>query len=202
MEGWKELRERSEYRHGFSHVGPQPHPTAASSFHTAVFQGLEAICERLFWELWEDTLLFKQRTKQTNLRKVREGISECPDFSQLAFPFPALCILSPHGHTFFLISVSQGPFLSLLKETLSSFSGHWATSRSNTCNSLSKGAGLNGRGSVWKLQPVWKCRDRCKGPGVGGGGHKRQGETPHSIVGILEDGWGTGLIQGWSGKLV
>jgi hypothetical protein len=27
---------------------------------------------------------------------------------------------------------------------------------------------------------------------VGGGGHKRQGETPHSIVGILEDVWGQG----------
>lgn len=130
-------------------------------------------------------LAFNRRTKQTNSRKVKEGIPACPDVSRLAFPFPtSLCIPSRQGHTFFLISFSQGPFLSLSKETHSSVSGHWATSKS-TCNSLSKG--LNGRDRSerdWHQsqvggQDVWTLvktrRDQCKRPGVlSGGGHKRQ----------------------------
>jgi hypothetical protein len=39
MEGWKELSERSEYRHGFSHVGPSPTPQQPHPFTQQCFRG-------------------------------------------------------------------------------------------------------------------------------------------------------------------
>lgn len=51
-----------------------PIPTPASSFHIALCSGVKAVCDRLFWELWEDIFFLKDEANQLQKVKIRHTL--------------------------------------------------------------------------------------------------------------------------------